>query len=97
MSVENRELDSINETMARLLERTEKHFRHEEDLMAEHDVPGLDEHRVKHMLLLTRLRDMIDGIGASAPSDDKETLFEELIRWFVDHSVKYDAKIKGMI
>ena len=97
MLAENQESDPINQAMARLLERTERHFRHEEDLMAKHDVPGLAEHRVKHTLLLTQLRDMIDGIGSSEPSDDQETLFEKLVRWFVDHSVKYDAKIKGMI
>lgn len=97
MLIEKRDSGAVSQALNRLLDRAEKHFRDEEALMAEYDVPGLDAHRVTHTLLLTRLRYMIDGLTSGVLSSDDEELFSGLVRWFVDHSVKYDAKIKGML
>ena len=81
------EVDSILEN---LIEYTDAHFKHEEDLLRQHDYPGLHEHEAAHRSLVSALLkirlDWNDGESESAVLK----LAGLLKNWLVEHIVGLD-------
>ncbi len=55
--------DELKDKLVELVEFTRMHFSTEEQLMKEHDYPGLGQHHKEHRELLRYLLDLVDGVS----------------------------------
>ncbi len=76
-----------------LIEYTEVHFAHEEQLMTEHKYPELEAHREKH----AELRNKVDEFKQQLEKGDSQLpllLFNFLRDWLLHHIVEVDGKYR---
>lgn len=75
---------------AQLYKHTRVHFEYEEQLMREHNYPGLESHIESHNQLLGRLNTLSLGIGAGQL--DKEGVKKLMTDWALFHIPLEDAR-----
>jgi hemerythrin len=88
---EKRGKDVLGEVLTALLDYTEHHFQHEEELMRQYGFPGLEEHQQIHQLL----RDTVQEINAKNVAGSEklaQELYKFLRGWLLGHIVEVDKK-----
>ncbi|MBF0248143.1 MAG: hemerythrin family protein [Alphaproteobacteria bacterium] len=76
-----------------LLRETQRHFAHEEEIMAKVGFPGLDGHRVGHTALIDELHDTIDSFRAGVTAELTAKTTQMLEDWLLHHILNEDKKI----
>lgn len=84
------QLAGVSAIVDRLIKYAHTHFGHEEQLMAEHRYPGLEDHRIKHKELMLQVEKFADELAGHR---DKVALQVNLFMtvWLFDHITKEDA------
>jgi hemerythrin len=73
----------VDETLARLLDFTELHFRTEEALMARHAYPGREAHAQAHARLLEAARALAQEVRGGTAAGPRSAA--DLRQWLHDH------------
>jgi hemerythrin-like metal-binding protein len=81
----------MNDTLSRLLEYASYHFDREEEVMEEHDFPGLEKHRALHDLLIRKVLRFL--LRYRRGELDPLELGEFLIDWLTTHILQEDMKL----
>ncbi|MCF6178089.1 MAG: bacteriohemerythrin [Geopsychrobacter sp.] len=79
-----------------LVKYTLAHFVHEEELMAQHEYPELNEHQQKHADLKTR----VEEFKAQLETGDEQLplkLFNFLRAWLLEHIVEVDQRYASFL
>jgi len=84
------ELGSI---LDRLLDYTQSHFQREESLMAEHQFPGLPQHKVVHERMVLKTEELC-GLGLRHNDDAVPETMAFLKDWWVQHIRVMDAQYR---
>jgi hemerythrin-like metal-binding protein len=87
----NRQLREIARVLNDLVKYSEEHFQREEEMMAAHDYPGLDEHREIHAALFETVFQLQSKFEQNAVKIESETI-DFLRHWLTDHIVEHDTK-----
>lgn len=82
---------TLRQTVLELRRFIEFHFVSEENLMRETEYPGLEEHRMLHMELLTELNSFIAKLATRR--EYPEDLLGFLNQWLVDHIAHHDRLV----
>ncbi len=82
-------MEQLLQRLSLLIDMTRCHFQDEEDLMLEHDYPGLSEHHREHALLLAEMQEYIREIESGSRPFSLETL-TALKHWMIDHVLNSD-------
>ncbi len=91
-AIRAREADTrLAEIIPALVAYTETHFRHEEDLMQEHQYPDLNPHIQEHDELRSKVADFLAQLEQGNP-DLPLQLFGFLREWLLNHIVETDGK-----
>jgi len=70
------------------------HFRAEEQLMAEHDYPGLAEHKSQHAWLVGKVAELKGVLLADGPSFNLVVEANQtLLNWIVEHIRNTDVRL----
>jgi hemerythrin len=89
-----------------LHEHAADHFYHEEQLQLKFRFPHYEENKKGHQVLMTELeviKAIIDSFIEKAESTEeegkemREKISELMRKWFIDHIVKSDMKMKGFM
>ena len=100
------EKDYLRFFIDQLFEFTTEHFYHEEQLQLKFRFPHYEENKKGHQALITELEDIktiVDSfIEKTEPTQEegkemREKISELLRKWFIDHIVKSDMKMKGFM
>ncbi len=86
----NRDRREILRVLNALVSYSEAHFRREEAMMAEREMPGLEEHRRLHVRLFEKIFELQKRFEEGSLRMDQETV-EFLRTWLTDHIVGCDA------
>lgn len=88
------EQDKIGEILNVLVSYTQKHFRDEEDYMAEINYPELEAHKIEHEALIKEVANFLVKRAEDNDFDSFELLLF-LKEWLIDHILQSDKKIKA--
>ena len=100
------EKDYLRFFIDQLFEFTTEHFYHEEQLQLKFRFPHHEENKKGHQALITELeviKSIIDSfIEKTEPTQEegkemREKISELMRKWFIDHIVKSDMKMKGFM
>jgi diguanylate cyclase (GGDEF)-like protein/hemerythrin-like metal-binding protein len=86
---------SLSKRIDLLVELCRLHFQTEEDMMKQHDLPGVEEHHAEHMRRLASLR----AIFGNLDIDEKklETVTREIDEWLLGHIRGQDSELVAML
>lgn len=84
-------LGKLNRILQEVMKYAEFHFLSEENLMIDCNYPDLDQHRLQHMYLLSKIGVKLHEmeLGECTPKDVEDFL----VNWFVSHTKNEDQKI----
>ncbi len=88
--------ETVSEILSQMMEYAREHFRNEEKILAEHEYPELDSHRIEHKTFLRDATkfclDTMDGIS-TIPHD----ILEYLYNWWLEHILQSDMQYKDFL
>ena len=87
--------DAISRTLDELIARTETHFRREEQIMAEEDYPGTEQHTKLHQALAEEVQEFKAEFVAGMEIGPEITEF--LKRWLISHIMESDKHLGGYL
>lgn len=76
-----------------LLEHTEQHFDHENQLMERYQYPAMAEHRGEHNRVLSEIKDFKKRVDRGLMPFAKAFVMERLIPWFNLHLPTMDSAL----
>lgn len=86
----------VSETLKKLIDYTQFHFRDEEQLMEELNFPGFEDHKKLHDALINKVEDLLEEL-----QEGEVVLVEELLLllkdWLCEHIIKQDMQIGEFI
>lgn len=82
---------ALGETIRMLLEYTEQHFQHEEQLLAQFHFPGREDHLEAHRSLRQQVEELEMRCAAGSEELARE-LFNFLRAWLLEHILEVDKK-----
>lgn len=83
--------DSIHQALQQLDSYTCYHFHAEEELLAQHGYPLLEEHQKAHQDILSRFTELQAEFHAS-PAAMQQNLMQFLLDWLISHTKTVDQK-----
>ncbi len=72
------------EALDELIDYTRYHFKHEEELMAKHDYPGLEAHKKEHHKMVARVNELVEEYNINGQEALEHTA-GYLKHWLVNH------------
>ncbi|MEN8212966.1 MAG: bacteriohemerythrin [Pseudomonadota bacterium] len=72
------------EAMEELIDYTNYHFRHEEELMEKHDYPGLEAHKQEHRKMVARVNELVEDYNIRGQAALEDTA-GYLKHWLINH------------
>ena len=89
-------IDSIFDTLAFLVQFTEKHFSHEEERMSVCNCPVQAENRIAHNEFNNRLNDLLSWLEKTRPTAVEVFLLKkDLESWLTNHISTIDIRLRG--
>ncbi len=82
------------EILKKLEDYTKYHFQAEEELMAKHNYPGLEAHKLEHQRLIKELKKIKEQILSNQDKLVSFKLMLTLKDWILDHILDSDHKYK---
>lgn len=76
-----------------LLEHTEQHFEHENQLMEQYQFPAMTEHRGEHNRVLGEIKDFKKRVDRGLTPFAKAFVIERLVPWFNLHLPTMDSAL----
>jgi hemerythrin-like metal-binding protein len=83
--------ETINETLAHMLDYTRVHFVHEERLLLQHSYPGYTQHKQLHDNFISQLKDVRDRLENGHIILTMEVM-RSLRNWLKDHIQNIDRQ-----
>ncbi len=80
----------ISDILQEIINYAVFHFKSEENLMIEHEYPGLELHKKEHEDLYNKL--LVHSVNIDGQEENLEDLYEFLVDWFVEHTTKEDQE-----
>lgn len=77
-------LGYIHQILDELITHTNEHFKYEEELMARHNYPALNEHKREHVMLRAELVSLVRDIKCGSEVLDEQIL-AALKEWLIAH------------
>jgi len=82
---------SVNLALQQLATYSSYHFQAEEELLAQHHYPHLEDHQKSHRDILSRLAELQAELHAS-PAAMQQNLMQFLLDWLISHTKSVDQK-----
>jgi hemerythrin-like metal-binding protein len=79
------------EALEKLIDYTQYHFKHEEDMMAEYDYPGLEAHKKEHRDMVARVEELVEDYNLRGKEALEDTA-DFLKHWLVSHIQVVDQR-----
>ena len=96
--LEDRDIDTLSETLDFLLQYTVQHFNDEESLQQEYNFPEYEYHKKLHEEFEAIVIEKVAEFKEKGSTEDlSETVNDFVITWLVNHILKEDMKIKEYI
>jgi len=86
---------TVTDALNKLIEYTQQHFAHEEELMLHYDYTGYEEHKQKHLALVNQVEDFVEDLLDGEPI----LIFELMIflkDWLTEHILEDDMILVGV-
>ena len=90
-------IKKIKAIVEKLLNYTKKHFAHEESFMESTAYPELDEHRIKHQIIVLSMNKFLKNITKMNPAEIEKELANFIKIWFISHIINEDKKISHWV
>ena len=90
------EAEVIGSILARLIDYTDKHFKHEEQLMRTHGYPGFAKHRQEHADLVRKVLDLQTKVEAGKAALTVEVILF-LSSWLANHIRRSDKELGAFL
>jgi len=91
---ERKEYNKIIQTLDFMIDYTDFHFTAEENLMAKHDYPGLEDQKKQHEEFKQTLNNILEDFKEEGPTNSLATSINTfLINWLISHIKGTDVKI----
>jgi hemerythrin-like metal-binding protein len=87
--------DAISRKLDELIARTERHFRREEEIMAQNEYPDAEHHARLHDALIEEIGEFRQGLAAGAEIGPEITGFMK--RWLISHIIESDKHLGGYL
>lgn len=91
---ERKEYNKIIQTLDFMIDYTDFHFTAEENLMAKHDYPGLEDQKKQHEEFKQTLNHILEDFKEEGPTKSLATSINTfLLNWLIGHIKGTDVKI----
>lgn len=90
-AIQNADVEEINDIFTQLLEHTQNHYRHEEEMMLEKKFPPYPAHKEEHDNSLAEMRQEASSFNETENIEAARVYVEEnLAPWFLRHTETMD-------
>ena len=97
-SLENNEVESYKNVMAKLLEQSKRHFCQEEEMMEQFDYPRKRDHIDEHQKVLAEMEYFINKSNTKIGQMMLKSYFnEKLLSWFDLHLISMDSDLSSFL
>ncbi len=97
-SLENNEVESYKNVMAKLLEQSKRHFCQEEEMMEQFDYPRKRDHIDEHQKVLAEMEYFINKSNTKIGQMMLKSYFnEKLSLWFDLHLISMDSDLSSFL
>ena len=91
-AIQSADVDAVNEVFKELIEHTEEHCKHEEEMMVEKKFPPYLAHKEEHDLALDDMRKASSDFAETKDMEAAEKYIElNLAPWFLRHTETMDT------
>ncbi len=97
-SLENNEVESYKNVMAKLLEQSKRHFCQEEKMMEQFNYPRKRDHIDEHQKVLAEMEYFINKSNTKIGQMMMKSYFnEKLLSWFDLHLISMDSDLSSFV
>lgn len=83
--------DAIDAILQEMADYAEHHLRDEEQLLAEHGYPGLEQHRQVHQSYFSRMDELLEAMNRDRQTATQQ-VYVFLRQWWINHIVEEDKR-----